>query len=158
MPNHKKFLKLAINQAKKSVKLGGFPAGAVLVKDGRIIAKGVSLGFNLNDPTSHAETSSIRQACRKLKTVDLSHATLYASLQPCLMCFSVANWANISTIVYSCLKTDQMVKKGYYLGKNNLTHINQKNLRKIELIFIPDFESDVLKLIQKWEENYKSLN
>ena len=95
----KEYLKLAIKQAKSSVEQGGFPAGAVVVKDWKIISKGVSLGFKLNDPTSHGETASIRAACKKLSTVDLAGATLYASLQPCLMCFSVANWAGISRIV-----------------------------------------------------------
>ena len=106
---NKQYIKLAIKQAEKSVKQGGFPVGAVVVKDGKIISKGVSLGFKLNDPTSHAETSSIRRACKKLKNRDLGGAILYTSLQPCLMCFSVANWAGISKIVYGCKKTNERV-------------------------------------------------
>ena len=95
----KKYLKLAVEQAKKSVEEGGFPAGSVVVKNDEIISEGVSLGRKLNDPTSHAETSSIRKACKKLETRDLSGATLYASLEPCLMCFSVSNWSGISRIL-----------------------------------------------------------
>lgn len=146
------FLKLALEKAKDSVKQGGFPAGAVVVKNGKIISEGVSLGFKLHDPTSHAETASIRQACKKLKTVDLNGATLYASLQPCLMCFSVANWAGISRIVYGCQKTQEMVEKGYYEGRTDVSLINEENNRKIELVFLPDFEEDSLKLVKKWEE------
>lgn len=85
------FLRLAVEQARQSAENGGFPAGSVVVQDDIVISKGVSLGFKLNDPTSHAETASIREACKKLKTTNLGGATLFASLQPCLMCFSVAN-------------------------------------------------------------------
>jgi len=150
--NDKDYLKLAIGQAKESVKQGGFPAGAVVVKDNRVISKGVSLGFKMNDPTSHAETSSIRKACKQLETTDLSDATLYASLQPCLMCFSVANWAGISRIVYGCKKTDDMVLKSYYEGKTDISLINEQNNRRIKLEFIPDFEQESLDLVKDWEK------
>jgi guanine deaminase len=147
------FLQLAFIQAQESVEQGGFPAGAILVKDDRVIAKGVSLGFKLHDPTSHAETVSIRQACQQLKTTDLSGTTLYASLQPCLMCFSVANWSGVSRIVYGCRKTDEMVAKGYYEGKTDISAINQENNRQVELLFLPDFETASLKLVKQWEES-----
>jgi len=147
------FLKKAIDQAKKSVKLGGFPAGAILVKDGQIIGRGVSLGFKLNDPTSHAETTSIRIACKKLHTTNLSGATLYASLQPCLMCFSVANWSGVSRIVFGCRKTEDMIKKNYYEGSTDIFQVNITNNRQIKIDYLPDFEPDTLKLIKKWESN-----
>lgn len=152
----KQYLQLAVEQAGESVKHGGFPAGAVVVKDDKIIAAGVSLGFNLNDPTSHAETSAIRQACRRLKTTDLSGATLYASLQPCLMCFSVANWAGISRIVYGCKKTDDMVSRSYYEGKTDIRKINEENNRKVELVYLPDLEQEILDLVKSWEEKQTS--
>lgn len=148
----KKYLKLAVEQAKKSVNQGGFPAGAVVVKDEKIVSEGVSLGFKLNDPTSHAETSSIRQACKELQTTDISGATLYASLQPCLMCFSVANWAGISRIVYGCKKTDEMAKKNYYEGATGIEGVNIQNNRQIELVYIPDFEKEMLDLVKEWEK------
>lgn len=146
----KKFLKIAVNQAKKSVELGGFPAGAVVVKDGKIISRGVSLGHILHDPTSHAETSSIRKACKKLKSY-LEGATLYASLEPCLMCFNVSNWAGITLIVYGCHKTDDMAIKRYYEGLNDVRKINKKNIRQIEIKYIPDFEKEMLELVSRWE-------
>lgn len=148
----KKYLKLAVEQAKESMNQGGFPAGAVIVKDDKIISKGVSLGFKLNDPTSHAEASSIREACKTLQTTDLGGATLYASLQPCLMCFSVANWAGISRIVFGCRKTDDMAKKNYYEGITDLNQVNEQNIRKIELVFVSDFEQEMLDLVKSWED------
>jgi len=147
----KKYLKLAVNQAKKSVKLGGFPAGALIVMDGKIISRGVSLGYIIHDPTSHAETSCIRSACKKLKVTDLDGATLYASLEPCLMCFQVGNWAGISRIIFGCKKTKEMANKSYYEGMNDVRKINKKNNKQIELKYIPDYEEEMLTLIKIWE-------
>jgi tRNA(Arg) A34 adenosine deaminase TadA len=148
-----KFLKLAVKQAKKSVEEGGFPAGAIITKDNIIISEGVSLGFKLNDPTSHAETSSIRKACQKLKTSNLNDATLYASLQPCLMCFSVANWSGISRIVFGCKKTKEMININFYEGSTDIYKINEENNRKIELVYLSDFENEMLELVKSWEED-----
>ena len=149
------FLKSAVEQARKSVKEGGFPAGAIIVKDGEIVSKGVSIGFSLHDPTGHAETVSIRETCKNLQTTNLSGVTLYASLQPCLMCFSVANWAGVSRIVYGCNKTEEMVKKSYYEGRTDIEKVNEQNNRKIELLYISDFEKEMLDLINKWEISNK---
>lgn len=150
--NDKQFLEKALKQAKKSVEAGDFPAGAIIVKNGEIVAEGMSLGTVLNDPTHHAETSAIRNACKKLETTNLSDCTLYASLQPCLMCFSAANWAGISRIVYGCKKTDEMVKKKCYEGLNNIEDINAKNNHKIKIEYLGDYENNSLKLIQEWED------
>lgn len=151
----KQYLKLAVEQAKKSVEECGFPAGAIVVKEGKVISEGVSLGFKLNDPTSHAETASMREACKKLKTTDLVGATLYASLQPCLMCFSVANWSGISKIVFGCRKTEEMVRKSYYEGFTDVNKVNEENNRKIKLVFLPDFEQEMLDLVRSWEKKQK---
>src|SRR3989344_6799611 len=150
----KDYLKLAIEQARKSVEAGGFAAGAIVVKDGKVIAEGISLGRKLNDPTEHAETSAIRTACKTLGSY-LDGATLYGSLECCNMCFSVAYWAGISKIVYACRKTPEMVKKLYYEGSTDNEGINESNNRQIELVFIPDFEKESLAIVQDWEEKQK---
>lgn len=137
--NDKDYLKLAVEQAKRSVNEGGFPAGAIVVKESKIIAKGVSLGRKLNDPTEHAETSAIRKACMTIGSY-LDGATLYESLECCNMCFSVANWAGIKRIVYACRKSPEMVKKSYYEGLMENNVLNKNNNKKIEIVFIPDFE------------------
>ena len=147
----RKFLKQAVKQAKVSLHKGGFPAGAVLVKDSKVIAKSGSLGSITNDPTGHSETTCIRKACKKLKTTNLEGCILYASLEPCLMCFSTANWANVSKIVYGCKKTEDMVRKGCYEGMNDLETINEHNNRQIEMNYLGDFENESLKLIADWE-------
>jgi len=151
----KDFLKLAVEQGKKSIQEGGFPAGAVIVKDGKVIGEGISLGWKLHDPTEHAETSAIKKACKATESTDLSGATLYESLEACNMCFSVATWANISKIVYGCKKTPEMVKKNYYEGDMSDTDLNAVNNNKIEIVFIPDFEEEVLQTVKDWEEKQK---
>lgn len=151
----KDFLKLAVEQGKKSVEQGGFPAGAVVVKDGKVISEGVSLGWKLHDPTEHAETSATRKACQAVGSSNLKGATLYESLECCNMCFSVCNWANISRIVYACRKTPEMVEKSYYEGATKNKDINKTNNKKIELVFIPDFEEEVLATVKDWESKQK---
>lgn len=148
----KKFLKQAVGQAEASLQKGGFPAGAVLVCNGKVISRGVSLGGILHDPTEHSETSSIKKACKKLKTTNLSGCVLYASLEPCLMCFSVANWSGISKIVYGCKKTQHMVDMGCYEGNNSSSEINKLNRHKIEIEYLGDFEEEVLRLVGEWEK------
>lgn len=150
----KDYLKLAVDQGKKSVEAGGFPAGAIIVKDGKVIAEGVSLGRKLNDPTEHAETSAIRKACQGIGSY-LDGATLYGSLECCNMCFSVANWSGISRIVYACRKTPEMVGKHYYEGTTDNKELNKNNNNKIELVFIPDFEEEVLATVKDWESKQK---
>jgi tRNA(Arg) A34 adenosine deaminase TadA len=145
------YLKIAFDLARESVEKGGFPAGAVLVKNDEIIAKGISLGFVLNDPTSHAESVSIREACGKLKTIKLEGVTLYSSMQPCLMCFSAAVWAGITRIVYGCNKTKDMIKKGCYEGNTDIYEINKNNNRQIQIDYLPNFEKEIISLIKSWE-------
>lgn len=150
----KKYLQKVVKLARKSMEEGGFPAGALVVKDNKVISEGISIGNSLNDPTSHAETASIREACKKLKISDLKGAVLYESLECCLMCFSVAYWAGISKIVYACRKTPEMIKKFYYEGFSDKAQINKKNNRKIELLFIPDFENESLAIVREWEKKF----
>ncbi|MCR5176471.1 MAG: nucleoside deaminase [Anaerovibrio sp.] len=78
----------------------GGPFGAVIVKDGRIVGRGHNRVLAKNDPTCHAEMEAIRDACRQLKTYDLSGCELYTSCYPCPMCMSAAIWANIKIIRY----------------------------------------------------------
>lgn len=149
------YLEVAVEQAKISVEQDGFPAGAVIVKDGKIISKGISLGFIFHDPTSHAETAAIREACKMLKTSNLDGATLYENLACCIMCFSVANWAGIFKIVSGCRKTEDMVSKGYYEGKTDVKKLNEEFSRKMELVTLLDFEKESLELIKKWEADIR---
>ena len=147
----KHFLLKAIELAKRSVEEGGFPAGAIVVKDGIIIGEGLSLGFKNNDPTGHAETVAIRNACKHLGTTDLTGAILYESLQTCMMCFSATYWSGISRIVSAAAKTDEMVKKQYYEGQTKPEKINNENNRQILLETISELTEAALEPVRQWE-------
>lgn len=148
--DHGPFLQEAIKLARESVEKGGFPAGAVVVKDGRVIGRGISVGNKLNDPTSHGEMSSIRDACSNLNSSDLTGATLYSSMQPCLMCFGASMWANISSVFYAVSK--DRVGPEYYGGQYKVEEINPDLLKPIELHHVPDHEEQSLAVIRGREK------
>lgn len=145
-----KFLRLALQKAEESVARGGFPAGAVVVKNGDVIGTGISVGNILNDPTSHGEMAAIRQACSNLQTTDLSKATLYASMQPCVMCFGAALWSGISRIVFACPMED--VPSDYYGGTYRLQDINAKLLSPLQLVPVPALAPEALRIIRAWDQ------
>lgn len=144
----KEFLLEAIEQAKESIKQGGFPAGTVIVKDGKIISKGISIGNILHDPTSHGEVSSIREACKN--NINLDGATIYSSLEPCMMCLATSMWSGVSKIIYACDKSK--VSAEYYGGNYKTSDLNNTFLKKIEIVYIPEFENTVLEIVSGWEK------
>ena len=96
----------AIRLSMNSVETGGGPFGAVIVKDGRIIA-GTSNSVTLdNDPTAHAEVNCIRKACKALGTFDLSGCDIYTSCEPCPMCLGAIYWAHLDRIFYANNRKD----------------------------------------------------
>ena len=99
-------LKLAIELAKENVKNGGGPFGAVIVKDGQIIAKGTNRVTSNNDPTAHAEIVAIRQACEKLNDFQLTDCIIYSSCEPCPMCLGAIYWARPKKLVFAANKFD----------------------------------------------------
>ena len=104
--NENKFMRMAIELSKESVARGGGPFGAVIVRDGKLIARGANRVTLNNDPTAHAEVVAIRNACRELQTFDLSGCTVYTSCEPCPMCLSALYWAGVSRICYANTKRD----------------------------------------------------
>ena len=102
----KQFMREAIRLADESVKHGGGPFGAVIVKDGEIIAGSSNSVTIDHDPTAHAEVNTIRKACQKLGTFDLSGCTIYTSCEPCPMCLGAIYWAHIGRIFYGNTRKD----------------------------------------------------
>ena len=96
------FLARAIELAQKGSELGeGGPFGAVIVREGKIIAEGWNRVVTSHDPTAHAEISAIRSACAAVDSFHLPYSTHYASSEPCPMCLSAAYWARIERIVFA---------------------------------------------------------
>ena len=103
----KKFMEEAIRLAEENVKNGtGGPFGAVIVKDGEVIAACGNSVTPSNDPTAHAEVNAIREACRKLNTYQLEGCEVYASCEPCPMCLGAIYWARPAKVYYASTKED----------------------------------------------------
>lgn len=103
---NKQFMRQAIQLAIDNIKNGGGPFGAVIVKDGKVIATGVNRVTANNDPTAHAEITAIRQACEKLGTFSLEGCDIYSSCEPCPMCLSAIYWAHLDHLYYGANKHD----------------------------------------------------
>ena len=102
MEQHKKFLAMAVQLAQENVGSGkGGPFGAVIVKDGQILATGTNQVLSTQDPTMHAEVSAIRNACAKLKSFDLKDCIIYSSCEPCPMCLGAIYWARPKALYFA---------------------------------------------------------
>ncbi|MDC1450373.1 tRNA adenosine(34) deaminase TadA [Candidatus Thioglobus sp.] len=95
-----KWMALALEQAKKAEEHGEVPVGAVLVKNGLLVAKAHNQPISTNDPTAHAEIQLLRVAGKKLANYRLTNTSLYVTLEPCAMCFGAMVHARIERIVY----------------------------------------------------------
>lgn len=130
---HKQFMEKAIEEARDGINNGhGGPFGAVIVKDGTIIASGHNCVIKNNDSTCHGEIDTIRKAEQLLGTYDLSGCEIYTTGEPCPMCLAAILWANIDKIYYGCtlkdneeigfrdVKLDQIISKKSNLDANLL--------------------------------------
>ncbi|APS38464.1 MULTISPECIES: nucleoside deaminase [Salegentibacter] len=105
--DHSYFLKRAIQLAEEGMDKGqGGPFGAVIVKDGEIIAEANNKVTASNDPTAHAEVVAIRKACEKLQDFQLENCILYTSCEPCPMCLGAIYWARPKKVYYALTRED----------------------------------------------------
>ena len=95
---NKELMRRAIELSKQSVRNGGGPFGAVIARNGEIVAEGSNCVTIDCDPTAHAEVSTIRKACKALGTYNLSGCEIYTSCEPCPMCFGAIYWAHLDKI------------------------------------------------------------
>lgn len=102
----REFMQQAIELSKENVLNGGGPFGAVIVRDGAVIATGTNRVTANNDPTAHAEVNAIRSACAKEGTFKLEGCTCYTSCEPCPMCLAALYWAGVERIFYGNTKDD----------------------------------------------------
>jgi len=97
----------AIKKAEENIITGkGGPFGAVVVRDGKVIASVGNCVTSTNDPTAHAEVVAIREACKTLDTFDLTGCEIYASCEPCPMCLGAIMWARIDKLYYAANRND----------------------------------------------------
>ena len=153
------FMKLGIDRAfnTMSKNIGG-PFGAVIVKDGKIIAVSSNSVLRDNDPTAHAEVNAIRQAGKVLGTYDLSDCELYATGYPCPMCLSAIIWANIKKVYYGCTPLDAE-KIGFRddFIYNFITDL-RNNKQNDKLLSLKELNrEDCLKLFEEYSKNNKTI-
>ncbi len=107
MGEHENFMRMAIALSEQNMRQSaGGPFGAVIVKDGVLIAASANMVIPHNDPTAHAEIAAIRLACEKLDTYKLEGCVIYTSCEPCPMCLGAIYWARIETIYYGNTRSD----------------------------------------------------
>ena len=104
--NDRRFMQMACELAYANVEKGGGPFGAVIVKDGEVVAAGTNTVTLDNDPTAHAEVNAIRNACRKTGNFKLEGCDIYTSCEPCPMCLGAIYWAHLDHIYYGNNKAD----------------------------------------------------
>ncbi|MDA7502224.1 nucleoside deaminase [Chitinophagales bacterium] len=145
----KKFMRRAIELAEAGMDSNtGGPFGAVVVKDGVIIAEGCNKVTSQNDPTAHAEVDAIRTACKKLNSFQLDDCIIYTSCEPCPMCLGAIYWARPKKVFYGCTREDaaaiefddQLIYDEIAIGIAN---------RQIE--FTNGLRDEALKVFQKWD-------
>ncbi len=145
----KEFMREAIRLADESVRRGGGPFGAVIVKDGEVIAGGSNSVTLDNDPTAHAEIGTIREACRKLGTFDLGGCTIYTSCEPCPMCLGAIYWARIGRIFYGNNRKDA---RDIDFADDFIYEELERPMEKRTVPLIPLLRNEALRSFRLWSE------
>ncbi len=143
-----------LEYAKFSLENDRYPAHSILVnKYGEVIAQSPNLSISENDPTAHSEILAIREASKKIKTLDLSGLTLYTAIEPCMMCISACSWSKIKRIVYA-LGKDKLAPEDFESNINSKEITTRLN-SYIELIHLPQHEQRMIDLVGIWQDRLK---
>ena len=139
----------AIQLSLDSVENGGGPFGAVIARDGNIIAEGSNHVTIDNDPTAHAEVSAIREACRKLGRFDLSGCEIFTSCEPCPMCLGAIYWAHIDRIYYGNNRKDA---RSIDFADDFIYDEMERPLEERTVPIIPLLRDEALQSFRLWSE------
>jgi tRNA(Arg) A34 adenosine deaminase TadA len=144
------FMREAIQLSLSNIKsCNGGPFGAVIVKDGQIIARGANSVTSTNDPTAHAEVVAIRQACENLQTFQLTGCEIYASCEPCPMCLGAIYWARLDKLYYANTKNDAAAIN---FDDKFIYEELEKPLEKRTLFTRQLLRNEALEAFKKWSE------
>jgi len=144
----KKFMRRAIELAENGMDTNtGGPFGAVIVKNGEIIAEGCNKVTSQNDPTAHAEVDAIRTACKKLNTFQLEDCIIYTSCEPCPMCLGAIYWARPKKVFYGCTREDaaNIEFDDQFIYDEIAIDISSR-----QITFTNGLREEALKVFQKW--------
>src|SRR5690625_2317418 len=134
---HQKLMKRAIEIAQQGMDNNkGGPFGAIVVKNGEIIAESYNQVTSENDPTAHAEISAIRKACEKLNSFQLEDCVIYTSCEPCPMCFGAIYWARVKAVYYACTKGDaaEIDFDDQFIYQELDKNIDDRNIKFVNLL------------------------
>ncbi|MDX1301432.1 nucleoside deaminase [Photobacterium sp.] len=158
MQNQNPFLEEALILARNNVAQGGRPFGAVVVRDGKVVSRGVNRMLENNDPTAHAELLALREAGQVLNSTRLDGCSVYASGQPCPMCLAAIRMSGITEVVYA-YSNDQA--EPYNLSTANIAKqlslpLDQQSWASIK--HIPQREYDKEDLYELWASHSSDPN
>ncbi len=142
-------MRKTIALSEENIDNGGGPFGAVIARDGEIIATGVNRVTLDNDPTAHAEVSAIRAATKKLGTFDLSGCVIFSSCEPCPMCLGAIYWARLSRLYFGNNK-DDADKIGFsdaFIYDEIGLPLSDRKLRSSTLL-----GDEAIRAFRKWDE------
>ena len=144
------FMARAIQLSLENVLRGkGGPFGAVIVKNGEIVAEGVNRVTAINDPTAHAEVVAIREACAKLRVFELTDCEIYTSCEPCPMCLGAIYWARLARVYFGNLASDAS-KIGF--DDSFIYREIAQVLRKRSIPMVPMMREQALAAFRAWQE------
>ena len=149
------FMRRAIELAEKGMDSNaGGPFGAVVVKDGEIIAEGFNQVTSQNDPTAHAEVMAIRNACRKLNSFQLTGCTVYTSCEPCPMCLGALYWARPDRVFYACDHHDAAAIDfdDSFIYQELKLEIGDRSIP-----FTQGLRTEALPVFEKWRNNNQAI-
>ncbi len=143
-------MRFAIEKAAQGARKGQAPFGSCIVKGNKVIACSHNLVWKNTDITAHAEITAIRQACKRLKRVDLSGCVIYSTCEPCPMCFAACHWARISRIVFGCAIKDA---KRYGFNELPVSNLDLRKLAKNRIRITPAvLVRENIKLFDSWQK------
>ena len=143
------FMKRAIQLSIDSVKNGGGPFGAVIVKNDKIIAEGSNKVTSTNDPTAHGEIVAIRKACKELNNFNLSGCKIFSTAEPCPMCLSAIYWARIEKIYYANTREDA---QKIDFDDSFIYSEFDKNINERKIIMTQIMRDEALKAFELWDK------
>lgn len=147
------FMNQAFLSAKKALSHGDVPIGAVIVRDGKIIARGENCVQKSKNPTLHAEIIAITKACKKLGSKILDDCDIYVTLEPCAMCATAISFARIKNIYFAA--TDE---KGGGITANAKIFDNDKHLWHPNIHQMPEYADKSAEMLKSFFENLRKKN
>lgn len=148
-----KFMTEAIKLAEENIKSGkGGPFGAVVVKNGKIIARGSNHVTSDNDPTAHAEVVAIREACKVLDNFQLDDCEIYSSCEPCPMCLGAIYWARPAALYFAAGRLDA-AEAGFddnFIYREISTQINERKINTNQML-----REEALEVFEIWKKTEK---